>query len=78
MKTAISIPDPLYKSAEDVARKLRVSRSKLYARALAEYLRRYDERQLDQEIAEFYDNHAPTIDPAGVAAQSQVLRKEDW
>jgi predicted transcriptional regulator len=35
MTTAISIPDDLFEKAEEVAERLKVSRSQLYARAIA-------------------------------------------
>jgi hypothetical protein len=37
-KTAVSIPDPVFKAGEAAARRLGISRSELYARALSEYL----------------------------------------
>ena len=39
MKTAVSIPDPLFKEAEAAAKKLGISRSKLVQTALEEYLK---------------------------------------
>ena len=41
MKTAISIPEPLFEAAERMAHRLAVSRSELYARAMADYLERH-------------------------------------
>jgi metal-responsive CopG/Arc/MetJ family transcriptional regulator len=38
MKTAISIPDDVFKRAERVAKRLGVSRSELFTRAMREYL----------------------------------------
>jgi len=46
MKTAISIPDPLFDAAEDVADRLGVSRSQLYAKALAEYVAKHRDDQM--------------------------------
>ena len=40
MKTAVSLPDELFRQAEAAAKKLRMSRSKLYATALSEFLDR--------------------------------------
>jgi metal-responsive CopG/Arc/MetJ family transcriptional regulator len=37
---AVSMPDDLFRLAEASARRLRVSRSELYAKAIAEYLER--------------------------------------
>jgi antitoxin MazE6 len=38
MKTAASIPDDVFEEAERLADELRTSRSKLYSRALREYV----------------------------------------
>ncbi len=44
MKTAISIPDTLFREAETLAKKRGMSRSELYATAIAEFVK--DERYL--------------------------------
>lgn len=41
MKTAVSLPDRVYREAEGYAKRTRKSRSQLYAEALAEYLARH-------------------------------------
>ncbi|MDZ7631520.1 MAG: hypothetical protein U5K74_09270 [Gemmatimonadaceae bacterium] len=41
MKTAISLPDALFDEADAVAYRLGVSRSQLYATALAEYIAKF-------------------------------------
>lgn len=51
MKAVVSIPDPVFAAAEELAARLGVSRSRLYARALSAYL----ERHLDQRITERLD-----------------------
>jgi len=38
MKTAISLPDPVFNQAEALAQQLGLSRSELYTRALQAYL----------------------------------------
>ncbi|MDO8738698.1 MAG: hypothetical protein Q7J17_06995, partial [Candidatus Deferrimicrobium sp.] len=40
MKTAVSIPDKIFRSADSLAKRLGVSRSRLYADALADFLSR--------------------------------------
>lgn len=41
MKTAISLSDELFRRADQLAKRLEVSRSELYSRALREYLARH-------------------------------------
>ncbi|MFM9067283.1 MAG: hypothetical protein ACKOUR_08150 [Planctomycetota bacterium] len=56
MKTAVSIPDDVFKDAERLALRLQTSRSKLYARALAEFVARHDDDRvtalMDQAVQE--------------------------
>lgn len=56
MKTAVSIPDEVFADAERLASRLQTSRSKLYARALAEFLARHDDDRvtalMDQAVRE--------------------------
>lgn len=41
MKTAISIPDEIFRGAEQLARRARKSRSQLYSDAVREYIARH-------------------------------------
>jgi metal-responsive CopG/Arc/MetJ family transcriptional regulator len=50
MKTAVSLPDPLFEQAEAAARDLGVSRSRLVQIALEAYLERRREEELTAEI----------------------------
>ena len=43
MKTAISIPDPLFERADVLARQFHISRSELYARAVERFVEDYDQ-----------------------------------
>lgn len=50
VKTAISLPDALFERAERVAARLELSRSELYARALASYLREHEGEEITRSI----------------------------
>jgi metal-responsive CopG/Arc/MetJ family transcriptional regulator len=54
VKTAISIRKALFDQAEDLARKLKVSRSRLFALALEDYLRRQQNQELLAQINAAY------------------------
>jgi len=41
MKTAVSVPDEVFDEAEHLAKRLKISRSELYAKALAEFVSRH-------------------------------------
>jgi len=78
MKTAISIPDPLFDAAEDVADRLGVSRSQLYAKALAEYVAKHRDDQVTEALNRVYANYSSTLDPALAAMQFASIPREEW
>ena len=50
MKVAVSVPDPVFKAADRLARKLRKSRSQLYAEALAAYVGSLGEAAVREQL----------------------------
>ena len=78
MKTAVSLPDELFRQAEASARRLRVSRSQLYANAIADFLRRQDDSSITQRLNEVYSRRPAKVDAALARAQLRSLPKETW
>ncbi|MEP6780080.1 MAG: ChpI protein [Gemmatimonadaceae bacterium] len=78
MKTAISLPDDLFKSGDSLAKRLGVSRSELYARALADFVAKYKTSQLTQRLNAVYAEEDSRLDPAMVATQTRTLARESW
>lgn len=78
MKTAISIPNDLFEKAEELAERLDVSRSQLYARAIAEYTQRHTSQQVRQKLDEVYGGSDSAVDPALAMMQSISLLPEEW
>jgi predicted transcriptional regulator len=78
MKTAVSVPDDLFRSAEAVARRLRMSRSQLYAAALAEFLERQQKDAITERLNEVYSRQESRLDPAFHRAQMSSLDKDSW
>ena len=78
MKVAVSIPDPLFRSAESLARKLKKPRSRLYAEALASYLSSHDPKAVTENLNQVYSRHPSTVDPALEKAQAETLLDETW
>lgn len=81
MKTAISIPDDLFDSAEGTARRLGMSRSELYARALREYLAEHGAEGITERLNEVYGGDSSRqesgLDPALAALQKRSLERGD-
>ena len=78
VKTAISIPDPIFEAAEQLAEQLGISRSRLYATAVEQFVA--DHRLLDvtERLDAVYAENPAGVDPLFVALQSAVLDGEDW
>ncbi len=78
MKTAISIPDSVYNAAELVAKKLNVSRSELYTKAVSDYLSKNQKSHITEALNKVYSEENSFIDPAIHDAQIYSIGKESW
>ncbi len=78
MKTAISLPDERFRSGDTLAKRLGVSRSELYARALAEFLAKHKADRITQRLNAVYAAEDSRLDPALLGAQARVLSRESW
>lgn len=80
MKTAVSIPDLVYQSAEEWAEKLGMSRSALYAEALVAYLKEKKSQEitasLNRSLAEIPPEEQ--VDPFVQAAAHRLLKNAEW
>lgn len=74
VKTAISIPEPLFNRAEAVAHSLQISRSQLIARAVDEFVKRYESRMLLDSLNRAYDE-SPSADER---EQMLSMRQKQW
>lgn len=78
MKTAVSLPDRLFKEAERLARRQRKSRSRLYADAIADYVARHDPDRITQRLNEVAAEVDTSLDPAIAAATYEVQKRNQW
>lgn len=78
MKTAISIPDPIFEAAEKLARRTGVSRSQLYTNAVKEYLEEHLRRPVTKKLNEVYTKEASSLDHSDQQLQYSSLDKETW
>lgn len=72
IKTAISLREDLFEQVETLASEMKISRSRLFALALEEFLQRYQSQQLLERINAAYDE-AP--DPSEQALQRRMRRQ---
>jgi len=80
MKTAISIPDPIFEEAERLAKRRGLSRSQLYATAVSEYVKNEKFQGVREQLDAVYKNQAEdsTLDPVLDAIQLRSLPKGEW
>ena len=78
MKVAISLPDPLFDAAEQLAEHLQLSRSQLYAQALSSYLLARRAEAVTEKLNEVYSAQPDALEGALSAAQWRVLDHETW
>jgi metal-responsive CopG/Arc/MetJ family transcriptional regulator len=78
MKTAVSIPNDIYDSAEKLATHLGKSRSQLYAQALKNYMQEQNDEAITSKLNEIYSNIESSIDPGLKKLQTHAIPKEEW
>jgi metal-responsive CopG/Arc/MetJ family transcriptional regulator len=78
MKTAISIPDTIYESAEQLASRLGQSRSQLYTLAVSRYLAEHKVDNVTQKLDEVYAALDSQLDAGLAKLQSKALSKDKW
>ncbi|MBI5514822.1 MAG: hypothetical protein HY909_13690 [Deltaproteobacteria bacterium] len=81
--SALSLPDPLFEAAERTARRLGISRSELYAKALTTFLKQDEGQHITQSINHVLQGAALCLDPVLAQAQAASLGPdegalEDW
>ena len=78
MKTAVSIPDDIFKDAERLVSRMQISRSRLYAQALTEFVARHDDDRITASMNRIIDEVDPENDDFTRKAARQTLRRVDW
>ncbi|MGH2725607.1 MAG: ribbon-helix-helix protein, CopG family [Actinomycetota bacterium] len=78
MKTAISLPDELFEAADRLARRLRLSRSELYARALNRFVEQHRDDGVTRVLDAVYRDVESALDPAVARLQSTSLEPGEW
>ena len=82
MKTAISLSDSLYEKAEKTAHYMGITRSKLFANALEEYILRHNGDMITQKLNEVYDKINPEeferdLD-IGIDSLRELTKNDAW
>ena len=78
MKTAVSLPDAVFRDAERLARRLKKSRSQLYREAVTEYLARHEPEAITEAMDQLAAEVDTRPDKFGSAAARHLLERSEW
>jgi metal-responsive CopG/Arc/MetJ family transcriptional regulator len=78
MKTAISIPDDVFESAERLARRTKRSRSRLFSDALKEYLARHTPDKVTEAMNQACAEIGELDEPFSSSAARRTLEQSEW
>ena len=78
MKTAISIPDKIYRDAERLSRGLKKSRSQVYTEAVTEYVARHDPEAVTEAMNRVCEAVDTRPNLAISAAARRTLESVEW
>jgi metal-responsive CopG/Arc/MetJ family transcriptional regulator len=75
VKTAVSLSRSLFEQADELARELNVSRSRLYSLALEEYIRRQENQAMLEQINAVYADEVDAEEEATLAQMRRLHRR---
>ena len=78
MKTAISVSDDVFQLTENLAKRLKVSRSKVFAMGVKKLAEEYDDEQVTAKLNEFYEKEKAEIDLVIMKMAALSLPKDEW
>jgi hypothetical protein len=78
MKTAISLPDPLFEEAEATAKELGISRSMLIRTALEDFLSRRKASEITRRLNKSFTENPPGPDPFLDHLVLEGMKRTEW
>jgi ATP-dependent protease HslVU (ClpYQ) peptidase subunit len=77
-KTAISVPQDIFKLSEKLAKKLKVSRSAVFALGVQKLGEEMEEDEMIARINAVCEDVDTSVDPFWKEMQSRTLQKNEW
>mgnify|MGYP001243135858 CR=1 FL=1 len=82
MKTAVSLPDDLFEKVEELAEELHLSRSRIFAEAVRDYIAKQKNeeilRTLNQVYSEAETEEEKTVRKKNKKRYARTLKAEKW
>lgn len=82
MKTAVSLPDKLYKDAEQTAHSMGIPRSQLFAIALEEFINHHKRDRITQKLNEIYKEETIEgtliLNDTSIDSMRELTKNDTW
>ena len=78
MKTAVSIPDKLFQTAEDFARRRKMTRSALFRVAVEDFIQHHRQDNVTERLNGVYTNQPSSLDLVLAGLQHLSVGQEKW
>lgn len=78
MKIAISLPDDLFETADTLAGRLGISRSRLVALALTEFIAKHRSSKVTERLDTVYSAEESRVEKPLRRAQGRAARRTEW
>jgi len=78
MKTAISVTPEVFHLSERLAKRLKLSRSAVFALGVARLGKEYDDEDITANLNEYYSKERANLDPVIVQMAALSLPQEEW
>lgn len=78
MKSDISIPNPVFHAAQNLAKKMGVSLSELYTAALNAYVAEHEKENITETLDQVYGDEPSMLEPELIKMQVNSLESEAW
>jgi metal-responsive CopG/Arc/MetJ family transcriptional regulator len=78
VKTTITLPNALFRRAERAALKMGISRSRLVAAAITEFLETMSTEKTTKRLNRVYSQEPSKLDPVLESVQTRSVAREKW
>jgi len=78
VKRVVSLPDDVFEAAEELAREMGVSRSRLYSIAIEEFVAQCRQGDVRHRLDRIYAQSHASVDPSLAELQSLTVSGNDW
>ena len=78
MRIVISVPNSVFRAAQRTSKRLRMSRSQLYSKAVEVYVKEHSGDDTTERLDAICAKRSSRLDPALEALSLEVWRREKW